>query len=768
MATELLASVRDEWKQALVDSISDLAWMKDTDSRFVAVNQSLATLVGRTPEQMLGKSDHDYFPSDLADEYVRGDREVLSGREVFRTVERIPDASGGTRWIETIKTPVRDETGAVVGVAGVARDITERLELEVERLRLVDELAGERDRLNDMIANVPGVVWEEMFDGSYRFVSDQVETLLGYTVDEYLDTVRGFLDLVPEEDRPAVEKTNAEIVANGRGGTHFFRLRRKNGTSVWCESHCRVIVDATGKPIGIRGVSYDISARKSDEDRLRASEEHFRKLADSTPVMIWSTDATGETEFLNRQTRDFLGVAENLAGHRWNAFVHPGDEERVRGILVNALKKGVGMSFEMRYRRHDGVYRDLYVEGVPRKAIDGSSEGMIGTCVDLTDRRRLERRVEQERQLGSLGRLAATIAHEINNVLMAIQPLADVIRSAPPQDVLTRAADSITSSVHRGGRITHQILRYAKTSEPQREAFEVAAWLAKVAPELEAILGPAIALRLDVPSGICMLADRDQLMQVLVNLASNARDALTAAGTVTIAASVEETWPDLADESGPFVHLVVSDDGPGIDSAVLDRLFEPLFTTKPAGTGLGLAIVHDIVRRHRGHIYAARSAEDGAAFHLIIPAAVRAVIVPEREAGSLPQNVQRIVLVEDDDMVAQGLVAILEMEGAEVTVVGCGAEALDAVNRVRPDLMVLDIGLPDMPGTEVFEQVRSYWPHLPVLFSTGHAGEIEDHVEGINGHTAHLLKPYDSAALIRTIRKLMERSTPADHLRYDA
>jgi PAS domain S-box-containing protein len=171
----LTATRSDDAGQALVDSISDLAWIKDGESRFVAVNQALARAVGHTREEILGKTDHAYFPIEIADEYVRGDREVFQGGVPYRSVDPIPDGAGGMRWIETIKSPVRDRSGAIVGTAGVARDITSRQELEDERTRLVDELAREHDRLTDTIANVPGVVWEEMFDNSYRFVSDQIE-----------------------------------------------------------------------------------------------------------------------------------------------------------------------------------------------------------------------------------------------------------------------------------------------------------------------------------------------------------------------------------------------------------------------------------------------------------------------------------------------------------------------------------------------------------------------------------------------------------------
>lgn len=745
----------DRAMQALVDSISDLAWMKDRESRFVAVNKSLATLVGQTPAQMLSRTDHDFFPTVIADDYVRGDQKVLETGRPFRSVDPIHDLDGGTRWIETIKNPVRDDNGTLVGITGVARDITGSQLLEGERRRLLEELARERDRLSDMIANVPGVVWEEMFDGSYRFVSDQVEALLGYTASEYLQAATSFLDVVHEDDRATVEVSNAEIIASRKGGSHSFRMIARGGAVVWCESHCRVILDAGGNPIGLRGVSLDVSARRAAEDRLRASEAHFRSLADVTPVMIWTTNAAGEAEFQNLRALNFLGAAEGeVTGHRWQEWIHPDDVARVSRLFRTALELKHWISFEMRYRRFDGEYRDLFVEAAPR-AGDGGFAGFVGSCVDLTDRRRLEKRLEQERQLSSLGRLAGTIAHEINNVLMAIQPFADVIRRAPSNEILTRAADHITSSIERGGRITHQILRFTRASEPQCEPVAVGPWLEAISGELKSVLGPRIELCLAVPEPVCMLADPHQITQVLTNLATNARDAISGTGTLTVSASLERESPRMHAESGPFVHLVVRDNGPGLAPGVRDRLFEPLFTTRTAGTGLGLAIVRDIVLRHRGDVYVEEPGQPGAAFHVILPATNSASCGQPNESATLPPGVRRILLVEDDEMVSSAVAMLLELEGAAVLVVSRGGEALDAVRRFAPDLVVLDVGLPDVAGTVVFERLRQDFPDLPVLFSTGHAGEVEEQIGRMSGPTAHLMKPYDIATMLDTIRDLV-------------
>lgn len=742
--------------QALLDSLADFVWLKDESHRYIAVNRPTASLMGVTPEELLGRTDRDFFPPDVADGFIEADDTVFATREPLRMTEHI--ASGTeARWVETVKTPVVDEDGAILGITGVARDVTDRHLAHEERRKLLAELAEQHQRLNDMIANVPGVVWEEYFGASQRFVSDRVESLLGYPLAEYLATFHSFLEVVHPDDVEAVRNGMAAQIAARTGGALTFRMRRKDGTYVWCESRSSVILDEDGRVVGLRGVAIDVTSRKLAEDELRASEARFRQVANATPVMIWMTDAHGKAEFQNRRLVEFTGVAEDeLHGDLWLKGIHPDDVGRIIAAFTDAHRSRSWLRCEMRYRRYDGEYRDLLVEGAPRHERDGTFKGLVGSCVDMTDWRRLERRIDEQKRMAGLGRLAATIAHEINNVLMAIQPFAEVIARNPPPEKLRIAADRISNAVQRGRRITHEILRYANSAEPVLEPVDVMAWIDGHLHELRTAVGGDVAIELDIEPGTRAHADPHQLQQVFVNLATNARDAMAGAGRLFIRARTEPDWAALADRQTPVVHFVVRDTGPGIPADVIDHIFEPLFTTKHSGTGLGLSIVRDIVSRHGGDIFVAQPEGGGAEFHVILPAASDDVRpqVPEPLEG-LPAEVQRVLLVEDDEPVAEGLRVLLELEGASAEIVGRGALALPAIDQLHPDLVILDICLPDMYGTEVFERIRSRHPDLPVIFSTGHAQELEGRMAQLSGPTGYLLKPYEISDLIAAIRRVL-------------
>ncbi|MGH9457673.1 MAG: hybrid sensor histidine kinase/response regulator [Thermoanaerobaculia bacterium] len=739
-------------QDAILNRISDLAWTKDRDFRFVAVNQALAEFTGHTREEMIGTRDADYFPDEIADGYVAGDRHVLETGTELRIMEEIADPSGRRRWIETIKCPVFDASGAIVGTTGIARDITALREDAREREGLARRLREEHQRLNDTIANVPGVVWEEWFDGRPRFVSEALEKMLGYSTAEYLRTCESFLELVHPEDVATVEASTARMIALGTGGLHEFRMRAQDGTEVWCESHCSVIFDSNGRPVGLRGVAIDVTRRKKAEEALRESEAYLREIVDLSPAMLWMSNAGGKVTFASRRFIEWMGLnAEELHGDRWLERVHPEDRSRVVESLRTAIERRGDFQYEMRFDARNAC-RELLAEARPRFSADGAFLGHVGSVIDLTDVHRLERRLEEERRMASLGRLAATIAHEVNNVLMGIQTFTTVVESTREPALQKRAAENIRRCVERGGRVTADILRFTGGARPSFERVDVAPWLRALSPELTAILGNGVALEIRASENLAMTADPVQMQQVLVNLAVNARDAMDGAGSLRITAA------SVASAAGPRVCLTVTDDGHGIPPELVGSIFEPFFTTKLKGTGLGLAIAHEIVRVHEGEIRVETGAGGGTTFEILVPAAApEPAEIPRPASPAEPRSIPagRILLIEDDEAIAEGLAALLSVQGTEVEIAPSGAAGIERAATFQPDLVILDIGLPDIPGTVVFERLREKRPDLPILISTGHAsaGSVQRQIE--RDRVAYLMKPYEMTTLLDSIASVL-------------
>lgn len=365
-------------------------------------------------------------------------------------------------------------------------------------------------------------------------------------------------------------------------------------------------------------------------------------------------------------------------------------------------------------------------------------------------RRTMTAQLEQANRVSGLGRVAATIAHEFNNVLMGIQPFAEVIgRKSGGDEKIRRAAEQILGSITRGKRVTQGILRFTQPDEPDMHPIVLCDWLRQLEPEILALIGPHVELVTELPDQtLVILGDSAQLQQVLTNLVLNAREAMSGRGRMHI--YVETGKAAVPASPAGTLAIIVRDNGSGMTSEVLEQIFEPMFTTKRSGTGLGLAIGQQIISRHGGELTVESTVGEGSLFRIRLPRSNAAPAIPEREPTP-GLSIQRILLVEDDAAVAGGIRALLESEGLAVRVVDEGGKAVLAVEEFSPDAVLLDVSLPDMSGVEVFSQLKLRWPALPIVFSTGHADESALEEQLSQPNVAFLRKPYDLDRLLATL-----------------
>ncbi len=288
----------------------------------------------------------------------------------------------------------------------------------------------------------------------------------------------------------------------------------------------------------------------------------------------------------------------------------------------------------------------------------------------------------------------------------------------------------------------------------------VGPWLQSVVEEGRSLLPPSVTLEVKAPADTLYIsADGAQLQQVFTNLMLNARDAMPSGGTITIELTREAADAKLrfaVAEPHRFAHLTLRDTGCGMNEELLRHAFEPLFTTKRNGTGLGLPVALQVVQRHGGELFVESAPGAGTTFHVFLPLTEAPAATGPREVYRRPavSSAKLVVLVEDDPIVAAGLVSLLTMEGAAVRLARTGKEAMTVLRRVQPDIVILDVGMPDMDGTQVFLELQDVISHVPVIFSTGHADrtKIEDLLARPN--VGFLLKPYAHADLLEMMVKV--------------
>lgn len=584
--------------------------------------------------------------------------------------------------------------------------------------------------------------------------------LFGASPDTFQPSVESFLEQVHPEERARIGK----IISPPYPAAEIkfqHRILRLDGGIRHVSCRLRVMEGTAASPVRMLGTVQDITERIAAEETILRLSRQNAAILDSVAEGIIGVGPRGEVTFANAAAAAITGftVEELMAAPSLHdalrhcdaagIAVPPGQCEVVQTINDGQTRIGKAV-----FRKKSGEALPVQF-AVSRMVLDGGRNGGVLSFTDITATQALERRLQQANRVSSLGRVAATIAHEFNNVLMGIQPFAEVIqRRADGNTKVKDAAIQIANSVRRGKRVTHDILRFAQPSAPALKTTVIGDWIASILPELRMLVGSKIEIRVEMPPrpviGSC---DPSQLHQVITNLVLNARDAIGIAGVITIAL---DDRPDRGSWSfGPvtpgMIMLSVTDTGSGMSPSVLANIFEPLFTTKRSGTGLGLAVAHQILEAHQGEIHVTSSPGNGTTFHLLLPGnsdhGESEDVQPSRETS----EVREILVVEDEPIVAAGIAALLESDGIAVRTVHLGAEVAAEVAAKMPDLVLLDVSLPDMSGPEVFEILSERWPSLPVIFSTGHADESAlEELLNVR-EVGFLRKPYDLDALHRAI-----------------
>jgi len=430
--------------------------------------------------------------------------------------------------------------------------------------------------------------------------------------------------------------------------------------------------------------------------------------------------------------------------------------------------------------RKDGSCRWVQ-SSVTRVEWDGA-DAVLSFIRDITELRdaadrqsALEEQLREEQKLEAVGLLAGGIAHDFNNMLQVIGGNAN-LALLPDRQLRDRevALGAIVAAVAQASQLTRQLLTFGRRQALQWETIELNGLVGSHLEMIRRLLPENIRIGFRAaPHPVVMDADRGQMEQVLLNLCLNARDAMPEGGQLSIA--IEPVVLDAATAeqlcqrpAGPFVRLTVSDTGHGMSSAVVERIFEPFFSTKSRdkGSGLGLAVVYGIIRQHGGHIVARSEPGQGAEFVVLLPCETGARIPPvaaspasEPAADSEGSVAATILLAEDNEAVRRVAEKLLGLIGARVVAVVDGRQAVDlfAANPGQFDLLFLDVMMPGLSGFEVAARCRSLRPDIPVLFASGYAAESLGAKAEMTADDPILRKPYGKDALLAEVRKLVRK-----------
>ena len=490
------------------------------------------------------------------------------------------------------------------------------------------------------------------------------------------------------------------------------------------------------------------------------SEQRLRLILSQLPATIWTVDRDLRfTSSLGAGLRA-LGLQENeLRGRTLMDYFQTADPDFAPLRYHRRALQGESVEYEFQWGK-----RLYQVRLEPLRGADGAIEGVLGLAVDITEIQRLQEQVEQSTRLESIGRLAGGIAHDFNNMLAAISGFAELTLLQMDENAPARAnLLQILDAVDRASQLVNQLLAFARRRVIAPQAMSVNDHLTQLTPFLQRVLGEDIQLEclLDEQTGT-VRADPVQLEQVLVNLASNARQAMPHGGKLTI-----ETRNVVLDEAyarrhwgvqpGEYVLISITDTGEGIAPEHLPHIFEPFYTGRAGGTGLGLATVHGIIHQARGHIWVYSEPGKGTTFKIYLPRIYeQAQPLQPRLAASVAQPGSGVVLiVEDSDEVRHTMSEMLRTLGYTVLEASRPREALQLAATHTPDLLITDVVLPEMHGGELARALQVMHPTLKTLFVSGYTENTIIERGELKPGVAFLAKPFTMAQLSTKVREVL-------------
>ena len=509
--------------------------------------------------------------------------------------------------------------------------------------------------------------------------------------------------------------------------------------------------------------------RKRADEALRHSEQGLRDFVDHAVFGISRSTADGRVAWANEALARMLGYASaremtglDVAQHLWK---NPGARE---GLVEQVRTTGRFSRVEMEAIKKDGTPLMASLSGRRLSGADGSFQGMDVIVEDITERRALEEQLRQSQKMEAVGQLAGGGAHDFNNLLTTVLASNELLVASLPADAPGREdAEAVRAAAQRGADLTRKLLAFSRQQSVELRVISLSALLSDFARLARRVLPEDVEVVLEAEApGLAIRGDPVAVEQILMNLATNARDAMPLGGTLRLAAtrgiiSGEHCRAWGWGRPGEYVVLSVSDTGAGMDAETRRRIFEPFFTTKPVdkGTGLGMAMVYGLVKQHEGFVDVSSEPGQGTAVRVYFPAAAEVAAQPEAaEAPAISGGTERILLVEDDVSVRRAATRVLERFGYTVVAAEDGAEALAIMGRLdrAPDLIISDVVMPRGSGPKLLQALRDRGVPHRILFTSGYTARDASDRAALDPALPFLPKPWTIADLLRKVREVLD------------
>ncbi len=752
-AEEALQEQNDE-NLTLLNGVPAMIFYKSLDNRILRANAAWFRVMG-LDESILGLPLEQVYHRELAEKVRQDDLEVFESGQAKMNIQETIQTPSGLRRFTTHKLPRRDARGEITGLVCIATDVTDLYQAEAA-------LAESAEEFRTLAEDSPALICRFLPGGILTYVNRAFCATFGRSAQELLGS--SLLKLVPAEERAAILARLGSFTPAAPVAVAEQKVLLPDGRLGWQQWTDRALFDSAGGIIAYQSVGVDITALKQSEIDLTRLHRAIEQTAEG--VLI--TDKDGITTYTNPALERMTGLcgagrAPGLSVLEVRQTVLAHQDSVVR------QDEGGGWRGTSSFARQSGL--NVEVEFTISAIRDAAGEviSFVAVCRDVTEKRLLERQLWQAQKMEALGTLAGGIAHDFNNILASIMGFTELaLDDTPPEGRARGSLARVLKASNRAKELVRQILTFSRRADREQRTLMADQIIGEALRLMEATLPKNIEITAQVQAQDCaILADPSQIHQIMMNLCTNAAQAMREGGRMAVRTRLAHLGEDAPAQArtlppGRYLRLTVEDTGAGIAPDILGRIFDPFFTTKDSGegTGLGLAVVHGIVCSLGGAIYAESEPGQGATFTVLLPT-VAPRPTPAHHCGQAspanPKGRERILLVDDEadllDLVAQ----TLEPLGYQVAAHNLPEDALRAflASPKSFDLVLTDQSMPRLTGIQLVTRLREVRPDLPIVLCTGLSLVIPPDRFQALGQAWLLPKPFSTGELARVVRQAL-------------
>ncbi|MBP7653660.1 PAS domain S-box protein [Candidatus Dependentiae bacterium] len=754
----------NRFNQQIINSANEGIIVYDNNLNYTVWNPYMERLTGLTSDKVIGKHPLTLFPFIKETPLLKNLYLALDGKTLETLTFQfylIHNQKKG--WVTDTSAPLLNNDGKIIGIISVVRDITSEKFAK-------DALYNSEKKYHSLFENMlEGFALCKMI---YDYNNNPVDFI-------YLDTNNSFSKLTGLKDVigkkvtdiiPQIKHLTPELFdiygrVSTTGNPEKFEIDFKP-LSIWLS----ISVYSPEKGYFI-AVFDNITERKQIQQELISANQRLKLATSSLNLGIWDWDIKNNVLLWDDRMYEIYGISKITSKPNfeiWKNSIITDDRETALDITKKAIESQYEYDTEFRIQLPDGNIKNIKANAIIIRDDDGTASRMIGLNQDITDLKHLEEQLRQSQKMEAIGQLAGGIAHDFNNILSIIYGNCVLMQMELENNKFKDIIDSILTASKRAANLTGSLLAFSRKQIIKPKIVNLNEIILNFTKMITRIIGEDIKLKtIFNVDPLNVFADTGQIEQVLINMSTNARDAMQNAGILIIETELKEIDKNfnhsLDDyQPGKYAVISISDTGKGIDKELQKKIFDPFFTTKEVGkgTGLGLSIVYGVIKQHKGYINVYSEPDKGTTFRIYLPITnQKKSEIEENKINDYPQmGTETILLAEDDPFVSQFIETILKKFGYKIILAQNGD---DAINKFRENtdkiqFIIMDMVMPEKSGKDAYSEICNLKPDIKILFISGYSNDLLANKGLFENNYEILVKPFQPLELIKKIRKILD------------